>query len=237
MEENKEHINTGDCIVGLDIGTTKISVMIGRKNQYGKLEILGTGKAVSIGVSRGIVANIDQTVTSIKEAVEEAKQKSGIDIADIRSRALTGSDPGLHFLPQASATTAYAQGGRTGYYAGDSVGQGAQQNMIIAFSTYKNAGGKEDHADNKPAPQSVIRRGVTCSGDNGRNVKQTVSQSIKEAIQLSLDWEIKVTDEINNLIHLATQEKDHITVNFLNWFLDEQLEELSKRVRILKIFK
>jgi len=83
MEERKENINPGDCIVGLDIGTTKISVMIGRKNQYGKLEILGTGKAVSIGVSRGIVANIDQTVTSIKEAVEEAKQKSGIDIKEV----------------------------------------------------------------------------------------------------------------------------------------------------------
>ena len=83
MEESKEHINTRDCIVGLDIGTTKISVMIGRKNQYGKLEILGTGRAVSIGVSRGIVANIDQTVTSIKEAVEEAKQKSGIDIKEV----------------------------------------------------------------------------------------------------------------------------------------------------------
>jgi len=83
MEESKKHINSGDCIVGLDIGTTKISVIIGRKNQYGKLEILGNGKAVSIGVSRGIVANIDQTVTSIKEAVEEAKQKSGIDIKEV----------------------------------------------------------------------------------------------------------------------------------------------------------
>ena len=83
MEESKEHINIGDCIVGLDIGTTKISVMIGRKNQYGKLEILGTGRAVSIGVSRGIVANIDQTVTSIKEAVEEAKQKSGLEIDEV----------------------------------------------------------------------------------------------------------------------------------------------------------
>jgi cell division protein FtsA len=83
MEESKEKISTGDCIVGLDIGTTKISVMIGRKNQYGKLEILGTGRAVSIGVARGIVANIDQTVTSIKEAVEEAKQKSGLDIKEV----------------------------------------------------------------------------------------------------------------------------------------------------------
>ena len=64
---------------------------------------------------------------------------SGIDIANIRSRALTGSDPNLHFLPPASATTAYAKGGRTGYYAGDRV----QQNVFQAFSNYKNAGGKE----------------------------------------------------------------------------------------------
>ena len=83
MEENIKNINIGDHIVGLDIGTTKISVMIGRKDQYQKLEILGTGRAVSIGVSRGIVANIDQTVNSIKEAVEEAKQKSGIDIKEV----------------------------------------------------------------------------------------------------------------------------------------------------------
>jgi len=83
MEKSNEDMKIGDCIVSLDIGTTKISVMIGRKNQYGKLEILGMGRAVSIGVSRGIVANIDQTVTSIKEAVEEAKQKSGIDIKEV----------------------------------------------------------------------------------------------------------------------------------------------------------
>ena len=70
MDEKK--INKGDCIVGLDIGTTKISIMIGRKNQYGKIDILAQGKAVSIGVSRGIVANIDQTVASIKEAIQEA---------------------------------------------------------------------------------------------------------------------------------------------------------------------
>ena len=65
---------------------------------------------------------------------------SGIDIANVRSRALTGSDPGLHFLPPAEATTAYAQGGRTRYATGNTV----DQNMIVAFSTYKNAGGKQD---------------------------------------------------------------------------------------------
>ena len=83
MEENNKHIKIEDFVVGLDIGTTKISVMIGRKNQYDKLEILGTGKAVSIGVARGIVANIDQTVSSIKEAVNQAEKKSGIKIHEV----------------------------------------------------------------------------------------------------------------------------------------------------------
>jgi hypothetical protein len=70
---------------------------------------------------------------------------SGIDIAGIRSRALTGSDPDLHFLPPAEATTAYAQGGRTGYYAGDMVEQ--KENIIKAFSAYKNQGGVKDFRD------------------------------------------------------------------------------------------
>lgn len=83
MEENIQELQTGAYMVGLDIGTTKISVMIGRKNQYGKLEILGTGRAVSNGVARGIVSNIDKTVESIREAVEEAKQKSELEIDDV----------------------------------------------------------------------------------------------------------------------------------------------------------
>jgi len=83
QSNNNQEINKGDYMVGLDIGTTKISVMIGRKNQYDKLEILGTGRAVSNGVSRGIVANIDKTVDSIKEAVAEAEQKSGVTIDEV----------------------------------------------------------------------------------------------------------------------------------------------------------
>ncbi len=82
MKESKQ-LPTGKFMVGLDIGTTKISVMIGRKNQYGKLDILGTGRAVSNGVTRGIVSNIDKTVSSIIEAVDEAQKKSGLEIKDV----------------------------------------------------------------------------------------------------------------------------------------------------------
>ncbi len=67
-------------VVGLDIGTTKICVIVGRKNEYGKLEVLGMGKAVSDGVSRGIVSNIDKTVSAIGKAVREAEEQSGINI-------------------------------------------------------------------------------------------------------------------------------------------------------------
>lgn len=67
-------------IVGLDIGTTKICVVVGRKNEFGKLEVLGMGKAVSEGVIRGIVTNIDKTVHAIEKAVNEASEQSGIDI-------------------------------------------------------------------------------------------------------------------------------------------------------------
>lgn len=69
-----------EIVVGLDIGTTKIVAMVGRKNEYGKIEILGYGKADSFGVKRGMVANIEETVQSIRDAVAEAEAKSGVDI-------------------------------------------------------------------------------------------------------------------------------------------------------------
>ncbi|HRP60008.1 MAG TPA: cell division protein FtsA, partial [Vicingus sp.] len=71
---------SSEIVVGLDIGTTKIVAIVGRKNEHGKLEILGMGKSESIGVSRGVVSNIDKTVQSIKLAVEDAEAKSGVEI-------------------------------------------------------------------------------------------------------------------------------------------------------------
>ena len=66
-------------VVGLDIGTTKISLMVGKMNEYKKLEIVAQGKSESYGVSRGIVANIDRTVESIKEAINQASQHYNIN--------------------------------------------------------------------------------------------------------------------------------------------------------------
>ncbi|MBL1411279.1 MULTISPECIES: cell division protein FtsA [Sphingobacterium] len=67
-------------IVGLDIGTTKICVTVGRRSGSNKIELLGVGKAESAGVNRGVVANIQKTVFSIREAVSSAEGQSNVDI-------------------------------------------------------------------------------------------------------------------------------------------------------------
>ena len=63
------HHNEAPIIVGLDIGTTKIAAIAGRKNEFGKLEILGFGRANSSGVQHGQVLNIDQTIKAIQQAL------------------------------------------------------------------------------------------------------------------------------------------------------------------------
>jgi len=69
--------------VGLDIGTTKIVAMIGEKNKFNKVKVIGVGKSQSLGVHRGVVNNITQTIQSIKIAVDEAQSKSGIEFKEV----------------------------------------------------------------------------------------------------------------------------------------------------------
>ena len=66
--------------IGLDIGTTKIVAMMGQTNEYNKMKILGVGKSISLGVHRGVVNNITQTIQSIQQAVSEAEELSGIKV-------------------------------------------------------------------------------------------------------------------------------------------------------------
>ncbi len=75
--------NTNTIVAALDIGTTKICAIVARRTDYGRIEVLGMGKASSEGVRRGVISNIDKTVHAIDEAVEEAKRRSGIDITNV----------------------------------------------------------------------------------------------------------------------------------------------------------
>ncbi len=73
-------MESSEIIVGLDIGSTKIACIVGRKNEYGKVEIMGMGRTDSLGVNRGVVENIQHTINSIQNAVKEAEANSEVDI-------------------------------------------------------------------------------------------------------------------------------------------------------------
>jgi bacterioferritin B len=60
-------------------------------------------------------------------------------------------------------------------------------------------------------------------------------QRVIEALELSLTWEREVTDQITALYELGVKEKDYISQNFLNWFIREQLEEVSTMETLVKV--
>lgn len=72
-----------DVVAAIDIGTTKVCALVGRKNQYGKLDILGIGKVESEGVMRGVVTNIEKTVNAIKESISIAERGTGFPIRSV----------------------------------------------------------------------------------------------------------------------------------------------------------
>ena len=92
-------MENNELYIGLDIGTTKIVAMIGIVNEYQKLKIIGVGKSKSLGVHRGVVNNISQTIQSIQGAIHEAENHSNekidkvvVGIAGQHIRSLQHSD-------------------------------------------------------------------------------------------------------------------------------------------------
>ncbi len=83
MENNIMKRHERNIVVALDIGTTKVCAVAGRKNEHGKLEILGVGKVESKGVLRGVVSNIEKTVKAISQAVEAAQRNAGYEVKDV----------------------------------------------------------------------------------------------------------------------------------------------------------
>ena len=70
-------------VAAIDIGTTKIVAIVGRKNENGKIEILGLSKALSKGVKRGVVLNIEETVNAIETTVTDVQKRSGINFSEV----------------------------------------------------------------------------------------------------------------------------------------------------------
>ena len=85
----------GDIIVGLDIGTTKICAVVGDVSPDG-VEIIGMGSHPSEGLRKGVVINIEHTVNSIKEAIEEAETMAGCEISSVYAGIAGGHIKGFN---------------------------------------------------------------------------------------------------------------------------------------------
>ena len=70
-------------VAAIDIGTTKIVAIVGKKNENGKIEILGLSKALSKGVKRGVVLNIEETVNAIQTTVDDVQKRSGVLFSEV----------------------------------------------------------------------------------------------------------------------------------------------------------
>jgi ferritin len=62
-------------------------------------------------------------------------------------------------------------------------------------------------------------------------------ESAEHAVKLSLEWELEVTNQINQIMNMAIEEKDHIAQDFLRWFVNEQLEEVSTMDELLTVIR
>lgn len=102
----------------------------------------------------------------------------------------------------------------------------------LAAHFYRQAEEERDHA------MRFVKYILDAGGHvelNDIPAPQNRFKSVEEAVRLSLDQEKEVTEQINRLVELAIKESDHITQNALNWFVNEQLEEVSSMDSLLKV--
>jgi cell division protein FtsA len=85
-----------DLVVGLDIGTSKICAVVGEVRPDGRVDIVGMGSHPSIGLRKGMVINIENTVNSIKEAIEEAETMAGCEISSVYAGIAGGHIKGFN---------------------------------------------------------------------------------------------------------------------------------------------
>ena len=81
-----------EVLVGLDLGTSKVTVVVAeREGPSGEAQIIGIGQAPSHGIRKGLIVNIDQTVRSLRQAIEDAENMVGLDLTEA-TVAFSGGD-------------------------------------------------------------------------------------------------------------------------------------------------
>ncbi len=155
----KSRMDTSEIVVGLDIGTTKVSAVVGEVDADG-ITILGVGTVPCRGLRKGVVANIDWTVRSIEDAVETARQMAGVEI-----RTVYVGVAGSHLRSTGSEGVAAITGGEVTRADVDRVLEGARAIPLDADRQILHALPREFTVDNQdgirdPVGMSGVRLGV-----------------------------------------------------------------------------
>jgi cell division protein FtsA len=150
----KRGMETSEIVVGLDIGTTKVSAVVGEVDADG-ITILGVGNVPCRGLRKGVVANIDWTVRSISEAIEAAQSMAGVEI-----RTVYAGVAGNHIRSQSSDGVVAVSGGEVTPADVERVLEGARAIPIDADRQILHALPREFTVDN----QDGIRDPVGMSG-------------------------------------------------------------------------
>ncbi|HEX7663556.1 MAG TPA: cell division protein FtsA [Polyangiaceae bacterium] len=149
----------GEIVVGLDIGTTKVTAVVGEVDANG-IEILGVGSVPCRGLRKGIVSNIDWTVRSIKDAIENAQTMAGVEI-----RTVYAGVAGSHIRSQSSDGVAAIAGGEVQRSDLDRVLEGARAIPVDADRQILHVLPREYTVDTQdgirdPVGMSGVRLGV-----------------------------------------------------------------------------
>src|SRR5512144_506665 len=147
-------VTQSEIVVGLDLGTTKVSAVVGEVDADG-ITILGVGNVPCRGLRKGVVSNIDWTVRSIAEAIEAAQTMAGVEI-----RTVYAGVAGSHIRCQSSDGVAAIAGGEVTRADVDRVLEGARAIPVDADRQILHVLPREFTVDN----QDGIRDPVGMSG-------------------------------------------------------------------------
>jgi cell division protein FtsA len=150
----KGRLESSEIVVGLDIGTTKVSAVVGEVDSDG-ITILGVGNVPCRGLRKGVVSNIDWTVRSIRDAVDAAQTMAGVEI-----RTVYAGVAGSHIRSQASDGVAAIAGGEVTRVDLDRVLEGARAIPVDADRQILHVLPREYIVDN----QDGIRDPIGMSG-------------------------------------------------------------------------
>jgi cell division protein FtsA len=155
----KSRMDTTEIVVGLDIGTTKVTAVVGEVDADG-ITILGVGNVPCRGLRKGVVSNIDWTVRSIAEAIEGAQTMAGVEI-----RTVYAGVAGSHMRSQTSDGVAAIAGGEVTRFDVDRVLEGARAIPVDSDRQILHVLPREFMVDNQdgirdPVGMSGVRLGV-----------------------------------------------------------------------------